>query len=406
MKHDFRHKLSDYLDGAVTAIEKAEIEEHLKACEKCSDALAELQKTIEQVKQVEDVEPPAWMTQKIMAKVREESKEKAGTWNMLLFPLRMRPAVGALAVLFLAVTSFYIYTNIQPELKYAEAPMEEGLMRKNISAPAAPAPKGKAPAPAHAQDKIGRIDDSSLRARQVPQAEGYKSLDMKYEYEKPALPAPKEEAAAPATASPARTKAEEQPALGGETVKMRNFYTPKVPAADSDQNIIKEKKAALPAKREERAPSMGIMAQDEARSAATLPKFEDYPVTAIFTGEPAPVDFTSHPNARTYRTMLKRAAEKGPNFAGHYTIATWDCGTSCISIAIVDAITGSVFFPPELIDIVSWDWEWRETHGLDFRIDSKLLVVHGNPSTQNQIGIFSYVWADTDLQLMRSELKK
>lgn len=229
MKHDFRHKLSDYLDGAVTAIERAEIEEHLKACEKCSDALAELQKTIEQVKQVEDVEPPAWMTQKIMAKVREESKGKAGIWNELLLPLRIRPAVGALAVLFLAVTSFYIYTNIQPEMKYAEAPMEEGLTRKNISAPAAPAPKGKAPAPAHAQDKIGRIDDSSLRARQVPQAEGYKSLDMKYEYEKPAAPAPKEEAAAPAaTAAPAPAKAAgligevRQPEAAERTIQRNN----------------------------------------------------------------------------------------------------------------------------------------------------------------------------------------
>ncbi|HSQ77418.1 MAG TPA: zf-HC2 domain-containing protein, partial [Nitrospirota bacterium] len=77
MDHNFiRHKLSEYIDGTVSAAEKAEIETHLKACEKCSDALRELQKTIEHVRQINEIEPPAWMTQKIMAKVRVEAEQQ------------------------------------------------------------------------------------------------------------------------------------------------------------------------------------------------------------------------------------------------------------------------------------------------------------------------------------------
>ena len=67
--NDIRHKLSEYIDGSVTAEEKSYIEEHLKTCSACSDALHELQKTVEHIKTVEEVEPPAWMTQKIMANV-------------------------------------------------------------------------------------------------------------------------------------------------------------------------------------------------------------------------------------------------------------------------------------------------------------------------------------------------
>ena len=50
---------------------------------------------------------------------------------------------------------------------------------------------------------------------------------------------------------------------------------------------------------------------------ATPPRFEDYPVRERFTGRPAPVDLSSDPRARRYRTVLREGARKGPNFAGH-----------------------------------------------------------------------------------------
>src|SRR5438105_1150903 len=35
-----------------------------------------------------------------------------------------------------------------------------------------------------------------------------------------------------------------------------------------------------------------------------------------------------------------RAAPDGPNFAGHYTVVTWGCGTECQMHAILDGRTG------------------------------------------------------------------
>jgi hypothetical protein len=53
------------------------------------------------------------------------------------------------------------------------------------------------------------------------------------------------------------------------------------------------------------------------------PAFGDYPATDDFRGRPAPVDRASHPLASRFRTRLREGTERGPNFAGHYTIASW-----------------------------------------------------------------------------------
>jgi hypothetical protein len=34
--------------------------------------------------------------------------------------------------------------------------------------------------------------------------------------------------------------------------------------------------------------------------------------------------------ARRYRSVLRAEAREGPNFNGHYRVASWGCGTNCI----------------------------------------------------------------------------
>lgn len=75
------------------------------------------------------------------------------------------------------------------------------------------------------------------------------------------------------------------------------------------------------------------------------PKFEKYPVPIRFKGKPAHVDFTHNPSARRFRTVIREGASKGPNFADHYRVVTWGCGSSCQSFAIVNSVTGKVYMP-------------------------------------------------------------
>jgi hypothetical protein len=72
--------------------------------------------------------------------------------------------------------------------------------------------------------------------------------------------------------------------------------------------------------------------------------FERYPAGASFRGTVAKPILATH-YERSFRTEIRTQANKGPNFAGHYTVAKWGCGAPCLSFVIVDARTGSVYNP-------------------------------------------------------------
>jgi hypothetical protein len=126
------------------------------------------------------------------------------------------------------------------------------------------------------------------------------------------------------------------------------------------------------------------------------PTFEQYRVDKIFTGVPAqPLLLT--PEERRFRTVIRQGVTKGwgvedgvtgkesgaggPNFAGHYAIVRWSCGSPCYMAAIVDLKTGQVFPPPHhgsgrsyfgfpLVAIPA------DKYRLAYRVDSRLLVAN------------------------------
>lgn len=251
MKHDdMRHMLSEYMDGAVTLKERTAIERHLKSCAECRNALAELKKTIEHLKKVEEVDSPAWMTQKIMAKVRAEAQQKRSLFQRFFLPLAIKLPIQAVAVLFLAVTAFYIYQNVNPTEKYAEAP---AFIEAKKETPAASTSMN--------EQKMKR--DSSLTAKQAPQAPGYKSLDMKYMYEKPSAPPPAERkpssAAARSAEQPAKEKASANKLEGSAA-------TSRAPAPAEERDLMKNEDFSSQAQKV--SPDAGAVAKDEARSEA------------------------------------------------------------------------------------------------------------------------------------------
>jgi hypothetical protein len=62
------------------------------------------------------------------------------------------------------------------------------------------------------------------------------------------------------------------------------------------------------------------------------------------TGPIAAVNYESEkwPMAVQSKQVIDEAVAKGPNFAGHFVMADWDCGENCKRHAIVDAITGNI----------------------------------------------------------------
>ena len=244
--NDIRHKLSEYIDGTITPQERTAIEAHLPTCPDCAEALRELRKTIEHVRAIEELEPPAYMAQRIMAQVREAEQQRKIRRSLFDHFVLWRP-VRVLAVLALTVTAYYIYLNLGPVGKHADAPLEM-------------ASRNEAPAPARSPGAVSErvpsarqlSPDSSAGSaapapkKSVGQSPEYRSLDMKYSYEQPAPPEP----AAPQAAGAVRpTVAQEAaPPLAADTSKQ----LPAAPqaATPSDQRRKEErprKEAKAPA---------------------------------------------------------------------------------------------------------------------------------------------------------------
>jgi hypothetical protein len=61
---------------------------------------------------------------------------------------------------------------------------------------------------------------------------------------------------------------------------------------------------------------------------SAAPKFADYPATEAYSGKNAPGVITA--NDRQFQTRLRQAATKRPNFARHYILTSWGCGSTCM----------------------------------------------------------------------------
>ena len=138
---------------------------------------------------------------------------------------------------------------------------------------------------------------------------------------------------------------------------------------------------------------------------ADAPRFEAYPAK-VYRGPNAPVRWRADPESRMFRTNLKKWGKAKPNFAGHYILAGWGCGTDCAQIAIIDARTGKVFHPDAAgtaVTVNVHDDFWRNDETpLRYRKDSRLLVLIGMPNEDaSQRGISFYLWEPPKLRLIR-----
>lgn len=76
---------------------------------------------------------------------------------------------------------------------------------------------------------------------------------------------------------------------------------------------------------------------------------------------------------RKYASVLREAASAKADFAGHYILASWGCGASCVVSAAIDTKDGSVHWFPYTVCC----WRIDITEPLEYKVNSKLLITHG-----------------------------
>ena len=121
--------------------------------------------------------------------------------------------------------------------------------------------------------------------------------------------------------------------------------------------------------------------------------FEDYPAD-LYSGTLAEPDFSTDPNARDFKTRILEECAGGANFAGHYTLVIWGCGSPCQSGVLVDRKTGRIH------------GGYGTALSAAFRKDSRMIIrnVEAIDTTTNLIRICPYcevnheIWTGSSFQ--------
>jgi hypothetical protein len=76
----------------------------------------------------------------------------------------------------------------------------------------------------------------------------------------------------------------------------------------------------------------------------------------------------------------------------------WGCGSGCVTVAVVDARSGEVWFAP-----FAFEDGWKDDrvvchHGSSYELTSELLVIQGN--VKGKIGTHFYRWANQKFSLL------
>ncbi len=161
---DIQEKLSSFIEEELSLKDKSQVEGHLKACSKCSLALEDLRRTIAFTKDIEAEEPPTWLRQKVMARVREEAAQNKGILQKLFFPLHIKVPIEVFATIAITLTAFYVFKTVEPEMKQPASitvppvdiqETETKEVFKPIQVPAVKGRPAEAPGPAKRKSEAG-----------------------------------------------------------------------------------------------------------------------------------------------------------------------------------------------------------------------------------------------------------
>ena len=160
-------------------------------------------------------------------------------------------------------------------------------------------------------------------------------------------------------------------------------------------------------------------------STISLPRFQDYPATSRLKGEIAkPILAT--PEQRRYEKEIQEGVSRGagvwngrwpaststpgPNFAGHYIVIRWGCGSQCVMMAIVDAGSGAVYAPPlSTPGSLYVPLDNLSNMEVDFRLDSSLLVLRDackDFKNRSTCGAYYFNWKRNRFALLNFQISR
>lgn len=122
--NDIRKLMQAQIEGLLPSDQRALVEGHLRSCEQCRLYASELKRTIETLRGLDEIEPPADLTAKVMRKIRADAPPQKSWIERLFFPLHIKLPVEAMATLLLTVAAILVYKNMTPELRQMDVQVQ------------------------------------------------------------------------------------------------------------------------------------------------------------------------------------------------------------------------------------------------------------------------------------------
>lgn len=241
---EIRKLLSAYSGGDLDPAERLRVEKHCAECAACRAELADLHSVLRMIRTTPEVEPPPWLATRVMARVREQQRNKLSWMQRIFFPLHIKLPLEALALLLVCVSGYYVAHNVETELQQpivrketviavpdrgirTEFPAQKPKAAQSPSASPEPAEKKETDAEVNApiQPAVPKAAEQAVQKR-GREYSGSPSEQLQFT---PAPPAIKEERVAPA-AEPAPDSANSL--LGGRKYKAAKRFKSEEPALE------------------------------------------------------------------------------------------------------------------------------------------------------------------------------
>jgi len=250
---DIRKLLPAYCSGDLEPAERVQVEEHLKSCPACSAALADLEVTLRLIRSTPQVEPPPWLTSRIMARLQDEKAVKRSWLQRFFFPLHVKLPLEFVALLMVCVSGYYLARNVETEM---QTPVPQ---RQEAPAPAKePEPQSQTQNAPEQSVKPPQSSKSNIEKKAVQEPER-KAVPKPSPAPQPEIRPPAPAATEPAAPRSRSTYAPPPPAAMQERSKSQDFNVdvqPEPPQAKSydraeNAGAVTKKKAAKRMKKEE-----------------------------------------------------------------------------------------------------------------------------------------------------------
>lgn len=148
---EMQRRLAAYCGGDLEPTERQQLEQHLADCPACRAELADLQTTVRLLRSTPEVEPPPWLTGRIMAHLTEQQRAKSSWLQRLFFPLHIKLPLEVIALLTVCVSGYYLTRSVETGLQQTtvqqlqELPAQPAAGGDNEQLPAAAKKQSDAP---------------------------------------------------------------------------------------------------------------------------------------------------------------------------------------------------------------------------------------------------------------------